>query len=212
MKIALKPLIAALGTAAALAGIATPAAAVTALTIQAEAPQTVGPQSESSPCIIAGTTCQNGSFAYTNFDQSGNVATYDLASPIYKVSDLPFLQFAVAIDVNTAMDGEFLNFFTLTDLTTNTVLYTFSQGALIGSPLANNGNGYADWTLRSFDLTGLNPNDQVQFTTKLTNTSDGAESFFLVGTTAPIPEPETYALMLAGLGAMSFVAKRRRKQ
>jgi hypothetical protein len=27
----------------------------------------------------------------------------------------------------------------------------------------------------------------------------------------PIPEPETYALMMAGLGVMGFVARRRRK-
>ena len=33
----------------------------------------------------------------------------------------------------------------------------------------------------------------------------------LVGYAAPIPEPETYALMLAGLGLVGFVARRRRR-
>ena len=31
------------------------------------------------------------------------------------------------------------------------------------------------------------------------------------GTVTPIPEPKTYALMLAGLGAIGVMAKRRRK-
>ena len=30
------------------------------------------------------------------------------------------------------------------------------------------------------------------------------------GATAPVPEPETYAMMLAGLGALAFVARRRK--
>ena len=29
---------------------------------------------------------------------------------------------------------------------------------------------------------------------------------------APVPEPETYAMLLAGLGLIGFVAKRRRRQ
>ena len=33
----------------------------------------------------------------------------------------------------------------------------------------------------------------------------------LATTTAPIPEPETYAMMLAGLGLMGFVARRRKR-
>lgn len=33
-----------------------------------------------------------------------------------------------------------------------------------------------------------------------------------VGAVAPIPEPETYALMLAGLGVVGFMARRRRQQ
>ena len=30
--------------------------------------------------------------------------------------------------------------------------------------------------------------------------------------TAPVPEPETYVLMLAGLGAVGFMSRRRRRQ
>jgi hypothetical protein len=36
----------------------------------------------------------------------------------------------------------------------------------------------------------------------------GSESFMV--STAPVPEPGTYALMLAGLGAVGFIARRRR--
>lgn len=41
-----------------------------------------------------------------------------------------------------------------------------------------------------------------------TNATDGFSHYFRIET-APIPEPETWALMLAGLAAMGFIARRR---
>jgi PEP-CTERM motif-containing protein len=43
-------------------------------------------------------------------------------------------------------------------------------------------------------------------------TNDGFEEWATVGVAAPVPEPETYALMMAGLGIMGFVARRRKRQ
>jgi hypothetical protein len=33
-----------------------------------------------------------------------------------------------------------------------------------------------------------------------------------IGSTPPVPEPETYALMMGGLAVLGFVGRRRRKQ
>jgi hypothetical protein len=50
----------------------------------------------------------------------------------------------------------------------------------------------------------------------LSNATGGVETFYVASAgnpvTAPIPEPETYALMLAGLGVVGFVASRRRRR
>jgi hypothetical protein len=40
----------------------------------------------------------------------------------------------------------------------------------------------------------------------------GVSNLALYSTTAPVPEPETYAMLLAGLGVVGFVARRRRPQ
>jgi len=48
----------------------------------------------------------------------------------------------------------------------------------------------------------------------LSDATGGPETFFVAstgGVTPPIPEPQTYALMLAGLGVVGFVAARRRQ-
>jgi hypothetical protein len=38
-----------------------------------------------------------------------------------------------------------------------------------------------------------------------------AQTYTIDMVTAPIPEPETYALMLAGLGLVGFMARRRKQ-
>jgi hypothetical protein len=191
-------------------------ASATDLTLLSVPGGTVGPQSTSAPCIIAATTCQNpATFDYTNYTQKGSLPLYNEVSPIYTVSQLPFLTFDVAIDVNTTnAAAEYLNAFTLTDLTTGVVLYSFDgavHNGLIGDPANSNGNGYADWVLKTFDLSGLLATDQIQFSMSLSNATDGGESFFLVSTPA-VPEPQSYALMTAGLAALGFIARRRRSE
>jgi hypothetical protein len=50
------------------------------------------------------------------------------------------------------------------------------------------------------------------YTLSVTGVARGSTTYSVDFTAAPIPEPETYALMLAGLGAVGFVARQRRKQ
>ena len=80
---------------------------------------TLGPQSTSNPCIIAGTQCQQpAGFGFNNFTSSGAISSYNMFSttPTANVADgvqgTPYtvsqidavtnnLPFVVAIDVNT---------------------------------------------------------------------------------------------------------------
>ena len=209
------------------------ASAQTALTLSGPvAGNTVGPQSESNPCIIAGTQCQQpDGFGYNNFTSTGNISSYNMWSTTptatvadgvqgtpYTVAQLTALsltgstEFQVAIDVNTTQEaGETLQLFEVWNVTpvVDVLLAYYTGPTNIGSIL-NNGNGYGDWTLGTISLAGLAPTDQILFHAVWSGASDGAESFFLLPTN-PVPEPETYAMMLAGLGLLGFVARRRRQ-
>ncbi len=77
----------------------------------------------------------------------------------------------------------------------------FSGFGLLGAT-ANSNNANTQWvtvTAAEGDLDGLN---------SFTITTN--QIAFEMAVAAPVPEPETYALMLAGLGAMAFVARRRK--
>jgi len=210
-----------------------PASAADNLTLSGPiAGNTVGPQSASAPCIIAGTNCSNPvGFGYNDFSANGSLSSYNMYSTTptgtvadgvqgtpYTVSQITGIvgsSFLVAIDVNTtAAAGETLQLFEVIDTTTNTILYNYVGPTVIGG-VANNGNGFGDWALGTISLAGLASTDGILFHAVWNNASDGAESFFLVPAGGPptaVPEPETYAMLLAGLGMMGFVARRRKNK
>jgi len=192
---------------------------------------TVGPQSTSNPCIIAGTQCQQpAGFGFNNFTASGSISSYNMYSttPTATVADgvqgTPYTvaqltgvvgtSFVVAIDVNTTnAAGETLQLFQVIDKTTNAVLYDYVGPTAIGS-VNNNGNGWADWTLGTISLAGLPSTEQILFHAVWNNASDGAESFFLVSSINVVPGPIAGAGLpglLAACGGLIALARRRRK-
>jgi hypothetical protein len=191
---------------------------------------TIGPQSTSNPCIIAGTQCQQpASMGFNNFTQGGNISSFNMFSTTptaniadgvqgapYTVSQLTgalggSTSFVIAIDVNTSGEGgETLQLFEV--IINGAVAYDFTGPTNIGN-INNNGNGFADWTLGTVSLAGLAPNSTVLFHAVWNNASAGAESFFLVPTTTttPVAEPSTVQLLLAGtalVGVGYFIRRR----
>jgi len=194
-----------LSAVAALALLAAPiqARADAILTLTPVVGNTVGPQSSSNPCIIAGTNCGNPStFGYNNYTPN-NDSSYDRYSTSQGgsngtnvpegVQGTPYnalalaiaaggVSFDIAIDVNTtSAKSENLLSFQVIDTTLNTVLYHYTGPTIIGTG-DQNGNGFADFTLGRVNLSGIgiSPTDGILFHAQWNGAVDGAESFFIV--------------------------------
>ena len=198
------------GLATLLAG--TSVAHAIPLTLEQAEPGTLGPQSESAPCIIAGTQCQNpDGFDFTNFVQGGQPpSNFDEDSPEYTISQFPFLTFDIAIDVNTnAAASESLDSFSV--FVDGAEIYTFTGPAPIGDA-SNAGNGFGDWLLTSIDLSSFASDAVVIFNAVWSGDVAGPESFFLVEREATVPEPGTLVLMGLGLLGLGLLQRRRNRR
>ncbi len=174
-------------------------------------------QTVQSPCVFSNPSCQNGSFLATALPTGGSVAGYDALSPIYNAATLFGIigagnSLLLGLDINQASGQPAQTLTGFQMLVNGTVVDSF-EGSTGNAGAGNNGNGYADYLLGNFSaFTAANT---VQFHFVFSNANDGTENVFLIAgppVVTPVPEPETYALMLAGLGALGLVAKRRRKQ
>lgn len=130
------------------------------------------------------------------------------------------LQFSIGVDVNDAGGAngtQVLESFYLLNLTQHTVLAAFSPGPG-GTPIPslNNGTGFPDYTLTGFDInigTDIQAGDQLIFFARISNQTDGPDSFFL--TPAVVPGPIAGAGipgLLAMIGMGGFYGWRRRRE
>ena len=79
-----------------------------------------------------------------------------------------------------------------------------------GSGSGQSGN-WTNWQLFEFDVVGNGNTGTLKFADASSPNTYGG-SLDNVSLVAAVPEPETYALMMAGLGAVAFMARRRRQR
>jgi len=222
-----------------LATIPTKADVVNNLVMSVLTDAQVVPQSASDPCIICATTQAHNpvGFGYNNFDSTGNDSSFNLFSSNITgaflnnddVNVTPYtggelrnfllsvgaggLRFGVAIDINTAHNGETLQTFQLIDLDAPIgQRVIFDIDGPLAMPDIRNGNGSADYLLTGFDLSNVDPGDRLLFRASWSGASDGGESFYIVPIAAAVPEPSTWAMMLAGFASLAWFGRRRQRR
>jgi hypothetical protein len=222
--------------------VAVPARADTVNNLSIGALPNPVPQSLSNPCIICGTTApgQPANFGYNNFSNTGSDTSFNTFStdilgggPLLgnlEANALPYsgalldaflqgagdvsLKFGVAIDVNTAHNGETLEQFQLIDLSLPAgQRVIFDIDGPIALPDINNGNGKGDYLITGFDLSNVSAGDLLLFHASWSGASDGAESFYIVPLLATDTTPIHGAawLFVSGLGVLTMLGRRRQR-
>jgi len=72
-------------------------------------------------------------------------------------------------------------------------------------------HGDMGWITKSFSFVADSTSSTLRFSGSGDNTYYGAALDNISVTAAPVPEPETYAMLVAGLGLLGFMARRKQK-
>jgi hypothetical protein len=100
---------------------------------------------------------------------------------------------------------------TNTAVATNGISFGLGAGAVGAPTLAFNSSSDNQWHLVNYDFIATGASTTLTFAALGTSDSYGS-SLDNVKVTAAIPEPQTYALMLAGIGAVWFMTRRRNRR
>ncbi len=137
-----------------------------------------------------------GEFGNANFSNVPSASFSDVYTfNVPHAADL--LTGSVTSSVNGSLDVDFSS---ITISSLGGPVFAFTQ---------NTGDPNEHWSLASVVLSA-----GVDYLLTVTGVQGGAGTGNYAGqlSVTPVPEPETYALMLAGLGLMGFIARRRRPQ
>lgn len=176
-------------------------------------------QHDQGPCVIGDPSCNSNDTidpGFTIFPAGGNVGSYDdIYSPLYSVGDFREAagnMFRIGIDINQQGNGNsphlLKSFVALVD---GVQVYAFSSAA--GADLTagnNNGNGYSDWYLSGFDLSGFSASQTLQFGVDMDDVDAGRDQFFVISGPLSVPEPGTLGIL--GLGLLGVGLMRRRNK
>ncbi|MBA3597020.1 MAG: PEP-CTERM sorting domain-containing protein [Methylibium sp.] len=122
-------------------------------------------------------------------------------------TDSPYSRLSIAVE------GQVIDLLVLNINASEDGFVSFSDGLDTSSLFSLDANGQNFFTITGPFQTLSYTTFSDQIGTESDIVADTRQVRFELGdATAPIPEPGTYALMLAGLGAMGFMVRRRKKQ
>lgn len=87
-----------------------------------------------------------------------------------------------------------------------------ARDVLGGATFTFGGEGVARFVVQGIEPgAGLDPGDPTAFVTALAFAADGTFNGRMVPLLQAVPEPQTYALLAAGLGVVGWIVRRRRR-